>query len=220
MMSPRRRDRSAPASHSLDDDIARLRQRLSEAEAGALRNDSAPTGELDAASPLEATSIPAAFQREIFRIGDSRLAATDAQAGILIAAAVAVATFTGGLVKNGHVHPPGLVVTGALAILVTTMALYARRERPRWPGKRGTKMHVAGDLARVRVNQVHDLVRSDHPSADAIRAASAEFNAWHALADSITSRREVKDRCYVAAIAVLLIEVCAAIWTALSVNPV
>jgi hypothetical protein len=39
------------------------------------------------------------------------------------------------------------------------------------------------------------------------------------LSDSITARREVKDRCYAAAIAVLLAEVSAAIWTALTVNP-
>jgi len=125
----------------------------------------------------------------------------------------------GGLVKNGHVTEPSLVTTGVLAIVVTVLALYARRERPAYPGKRGVKMQLAGELARVRVNQVHDLMRAKGSLEDAVRTAHTEFNAWHALSDLITARREVKGRCHVGAIALLLVEVGAAIWTALTVNP-
>jgi hypothetical protein len=206
--------------HRLDRDIARLQARRDEAQAEvAAEARRRWADDRTAESDLDAARIPAGFQREIFQIGDARLTATDAQAGILIAAAVAIATFTGGLVKNGHVSEPGLLTTGSLAIVVTVLALHARRERPAYPGKRSTKMELAGDLARIRVNRVHDLVHADGPPGDATGAALTEFAAWHALSDSVSARREVKDRWYVAAVVVLLFEVGAAIWTALNVNP-
>src|SRR3712207_4410453 len=61
-------------------------------------------GDAAGSERLEALKVAAVFERELFRIDDARLAATDTQAGILIAAAVAVATFTGGLVRNGAVN--------------------------------------------------------------------------------------------------------------------
>ena len=179
-----------PSRHrpaSLDEDIQRLQQRLLEAAAEGSPRTPEPPERLKAALPLESAKIPPAFQREVFRISDTRLASTDAQAGILIAVAVAVATFTGGLARDGGLHLLGLLVTGALAIVVTVLALYARRERPTYPGKRGIKMQLAGELARVRVNQVHDLLRIGGSLDDATGAALAECNAWHVLSDSITT---------------------------------
>ncbi|WP_448638958.1 hypothetical protein [Geodermatophilus sp. URMC 63] len=80
---------------------------------------------MPAPSTVGAITVAAAPQREVFRIGEGRLAGTDAQAGILIAAAVAVVTFTGGLVESGDVDVIGLVATGVLAVVVTVLALHA-----------------------------------------------------------------------------------------------
>jgi len=204
----------------LDQDIQRLCTEVTRATGeAALQAQPAEGNGRQARPDLEAVKIPAAFQQEIFDIGDRRLTATDAQAGILIAAAVAIATFTGGLVKSGQVDEPGLVTTGLLAIAVTVLALHARREPPRYAGRRFTKMQLAGELARIRVNRVHDLVHDGGPPGDAAGAALTEFAAWHALSDSVSARREVKDRWYGAAVVFLLFEVCAAIWTALNLNP-
>jgi hypothetical protein len=66
------------------------------------------SGRASAADPLK---IAAAFQREIFRTQDSRLSQLDGLGGIVVAAAIAVATFTGSLVKNGNVSISGLITT-------------------------------------------------------------------------------------------------------------
>jgi hypothetical protein len=165
---------------------------------------------------LEGMKIAASFQRELFRINDGRLANTDAQAAILIAAAVAIATFTGGLVRTGEIHGLGLVGTGASAVLVTVLALYARRERPRFLGL-STAMKRTGDQAGDKVAKMYDLVQNG--SLDDLKTARAEFDAWYALSASIKARREVKSTWYVSAVVVLLLELGVAIYTALSLNP-
>ena len=104
-------------------------------------------------SAVEAMKLAAAFQREIFRTDDGRLTSADAQADILIAAAVAVATFTGGLVRNGDIDPRGLVATGALAVVVTMLALFARRERPGTFGRSKAEMDSTGSEAGRRVGE-------------------------------------------------------------------
>jgi len=171
------------------------------------------------ASQLDALNIAAAFQREIFRINEGRLAGTDAQAGILIAAAVAVATFTGGLVKSGAVDFPGLVATGLLAVVVTVLALHARRERPRALSRSAAEqMKTTGQEAGEKVGEMYDLAKVP-TFADPVAAARAEFDAWYALSASIKARRTVKVAWYVIAVVGLLLEVGAAVYTAISLNP-
>jgi hypothetical protein len=174
---------------------------------------------IPAPSMMDAINIAAAFQREIFRINEGRLAGTDAQAGILIAAAVAVATFTGGLVKSGDVDILGLVATGVLAVVVTVLALHARRERP-WALRRSAAadMEATGAEAGQKVGEMYALAR-DESFADPVVAARAEFDAWYALSASIKARRRVKTAWYVTAVAGLLLEVGAAVYTAISLNP-
>ena len=100
---------------------------------------------------------------------------TDAQAAILIVAAVAIATFTGGLVRTGEIHVLGLAGTGASAVLVTALALYARRERPNFLGL-STAMKRTGDQAGDEAAKVYNLVQKG--SLDDLKAARAEFDAW------------------------------------------
>jgi hypothetical protein len=62
-----------------------------------------------AADPLK---IAEAFQRKIFGTQDSRLSHLDALGGIVVAAAIAVATFTGSLMKNEDVSIAALSPQG------------------------------------------------------------------------------------------------------------
>jgi hypothetical protein len=199
----------------------RIPERLAtlESEVAALTTSSPVDPSAQASEKLDANNIASAFQREIFRINEGRLASTDTQAGILIAAAVTVATFTGGLVKSGDVDIAGLVSTGALAVVVTILALHARRERP-WALSRSAaaEMEQTGVLAGKKVGQMYDSAR-DESFGDPVAAARAEFAAWYALSASIKARRRVKTAWYVIAVVGLLVEVAAATYTALSLNP-
>jgi hypothetical protein len=104
--------------------------------------------ESTAASAADPLKIAAAFQREIFRTQDSRLSHLDALGGIVVAAAIAVATFTGGLMKNEKVSISGLIITGLMCAVTVGIALYARRERPRGRGEPAEAMNCKGKRQR------------------------------------------------------------------------
>jgi hypothetical protein len=182
----------------------------------ALPADSLPTNTQSDVS--DALRIAAAFERELFHIEDSRLSGTDSQAAILIAAAIAVATFTGGLVKSGQVSLPALAATGFLAILVTAVALHARRERPRPLGAAAQTMKETGVSAADAVGVMYRLV-TEGALTDSTIIGRAEYDAWYALSSSIKARRRVKSGWYLTAVLFLLAEVGAAVYTALSINP-
>src|SRR5688572_7236515 len=110
---PRKQLAGVRSTHSPD-------EVMSDDETQALAADSAL---LSAADPWK---IAAAFQREIFRTQDLRLSHLDAAGGIVVAAAIAVATFTGSLMRNERVWIPGLVATGLLCGVTVAIALYAR----------------------------------------------------------------------------------------------
>lgn len=168
--------------------------------------------------PSDTLRNAAAFQRDLFRIEDGRLAGTDSQAAILIGAAVAIVTFTGGLVKSGQVRITGLVATAALAILVSAVALQARRERPNAVGGAAARMWETGTSARDAVQAMYELVK-DGAIPDPTSLARAEYDAWYALSKSINARRRVKSGWYLLAVVLLLLEVAAAMYTALGLNP-
>ncbi|MDQ1742070.1 MAG: hypothetical protein QOE23_409 [Pseudonocardiales bacterium] len=155
----------------------------------------------------------AAFQRDLFRIEDGRLAGTDSQAAILIAAAVAIVTFTGGLVKAGHVRTSGLIATAILAILVAIVALYARRERPKAIGGAAREMRSTGERAAQAVEAMYNLV-NDLTLTNSKSVARAEYDSWYALSKSLIARRRVKTYLYFVAVVLLLVEVGAAMYTA------
>jgi hypothetical protein len=164
-------------------------------------------------SAADPWKIAAAFQREIFRTQDSRLSHLDALGGIVVAAAIAVATFTGSLMKNEQVSIPGLVATGVLCGVTVAIALYARRERPKGRGQRGEEMNDKGAEAKSAVGWFQAKVRT-RTLGDAAEAAGLEFDAWYALSESINARRKVKGLYFVWAIIALLLEVAAAIFSA------
>ena len=182
-------------------------QAVPDEETQALSADSAL---LSAADPWK---IAAAFQREIFRTQDSRLSHLDALGGIVVAAAIAVATFTGSLMRNDGVWIPGLVATGLLCGVTVGIALYARRERPKGKGQRGENMNDKGTKAERAVGRFQARVRT-RTLGDAVEAAGLEFDAWYALSESINARRSVKGIFFVWAIIALLLEVAAAILSA------
>jgi hypothetical protein len=176
-----------------------------------------PTQEPTAASPMvsevDSWKIAAAFQLQIFRTQDSRLAHLDALGGIVVAAAIAVATFAAGLMRNQKVSIPGLVITGILCVLTVAAALYARRERPKGGGKAGKVMQCTGDAAREAVARFQESTRAE-PLANAAKIARLEFDAWYHLSESINARRRVKVFYFLLAVVFLLLEVAAAIFSA------
>jgi len=204
-------DEVRSAHERLREHLEVIQSRVGELTPPATMGDSAARSQ-----DLEKMKIAASFQRELFRINDGRLANTDAQAAILIAAAVAIATFTGGLIRTGEIHVLGLVGTGASAVLVTVLALSARRERPKF-SEESKEMKRTGDKAAEEVDRMYNLARDE--SQDDLATLRAEFNAWYALSASIKARREVKSAWYVWAVVVLLLELGVAIYTALSLNP-
>jgi hypothetical protein len=175
-------------------------------DAQVLPIESAPAS---AADPLK---IAAAFQREIFRTQDSRLSHLDALGGIVVAAAIAVATFTGSLMKNEKVSISGLIITGLMCAVTVGIALYARRERPKGRGEPAEAMNCKGREAERAVGGFQEKVRT-RALGDAAETARLEFNAWYALSESINTRRKVKGAYYVWAVVALLLEVAAAIFS-------
>jgi hypothetical protein len=79
-------------------------------------------------------------------------------------------------------------------------------------------MDGTGSEAGRRVGRMYDAVQED-AFGDPLRTARIEFDAWHALSESIRARRRVKSAWYVPAVVGLLLEVAAAIYTALSLTP-
>jgi hypothetical protein len=74
-----------------------------------------PTAESHMVPEVDSWKIAAAFQLQIFRTQDSRLAHLDALGGIVVAAAIAA--FTGGLIRYQGVSIPGLVITESLCAI-------------------------------------------------------------------------------------------------------
>jgi hypothetical protein len=172
-----------------------------------------PSSESPVVSTADPLKIAAAFQLQIFRTQDSRLSNLDALGGIVVAAAIAVATFTGSLMKNEHVSIPGLVATGLLCVVTVAIALYARRERPKGRGKPAKVMRRKGKAARRAVALFQEKVRTEQIH-DAAETARLEFNASYALSESINARKKVKVLYFLLAIIFLLLEVAAAIFSA------
>ena len=164
-------------------------------------------------SEVDSWKIAAAFQLQIFRTQDSRLAHLDALGGIVVAAAIAVATFTGSLIRTEGVSIPGLVTIGLLCVLTVGAALYARRERPKGRGKSAKVMKRTGKAARKAVAQFQASARAE-PQCDAAEIARLEFDAWYHLSESINARRRVKVLYFLLAVVFLLLEVAAAIFSA------
>ena len=65
---------------------------------------------------------------------------------------------------------------------------------------------------------MYDAVQDDS-FGDALLTARIEFDAWHALSESIKARRRVKSAWYLTAVVGLLLQMAAAIYTALSLTP-
>ncbi len=164
-------------------------------------------------SDVDSWKIAAAFQLQIFRTQDSRLAHLDALGGIVVAAAIAVATFTGSLIRNDRLSIPGLVTTGLLCVLTVGATLYARRERPKGRGKPAEVMKCTGEAAKEAVARFQSSARAE-PQCDAADIARLEFDAWYSLSESINARRRVKVLYFLLAVVFLLLEVAAAIISA------
>lgn len=165
------------------------------------------------ASLDDAYKVSGAFQREIFRTQDSRLANVDALAGIVVAAAIAIATFAGTLVKEQRGSVIATLLTAAFCGLTVTIALLGRRERPKGWGRKGVEMAQKGVEAEKAVGMFQAAVRNRRLN-NATDAAQLDFDAWYALSESLDARRKVKAVYFVLAVVALFMEVGFAIYLA------
>jgi hypothetical protein len=151
----------------------------------------------------------AEYQRELFRIFDSRLTNFDNQVGVLIAAAVAVAGFGGGAAKNREAPALLLAVVVVAAGVTTALALNARREQPKLHLRQlhgqmhGQMMEKAKDAERA-VGKVYPDTQEQFTSTEEVYRAV--FTAWWAQSESMEARKKLKHKFYRLAVSGLFVE--------------
>lgn len=82
----------------------------------------------------ESVRVKAEFRQELYKVTDSRIANLDAQAAILVAAAVAIAGFVAAAGRDGGLAGWKLALVGVIGGASALFALYARRVSPDVPG--------------------------------------------------------------------------------------
>ena len=155
----------------------------------------------ESAGTAEAAKVKAEFQRELYKVADSRMASSDSQAGVIVAAAVTVAGFAAAATRDRQVNMWLFWFAGVAAAVTALLALYSRRDHPVWPGAGDRDMQTARSKAEEAVGAFYE---AEMDSAESAYACA--FETWHHMATSLESRRKRKQLIFGIAVAVLLVE--------------
>lgn len=140
------------------------------------------------------------FARYIYSVADARISAYDNQAGVLVAAAIAVAGFGVSSWSRGGVHAGWFIAASAAGLASILASVNARAVVPklaRW-GALHTKLREARDA----VAAVFDLQTENSAAVSHDKV----FNAWYAMSESSNKRRDAKNVFYSTAVLMLVLE--------------
>jgi hypothetical protein len=148
----------------------------------------------------ETIKAKADFARYIYSVADARISAYDNQAGVLVAAAIAVAGFGVSSWSRGGVHAGWFIAAAAAGLASILASVNARAVVPklaRW-GVLHAKLHEARDAVAAALD-----LRTEHSAAVSQKKV---FDAWYAISESSNKRRDAENVFYSAAVLMLVLE--------------
>jgi hypothetical protein len=150
---------------------------------------------------LEALKARSEFAKNIYAVADARISAYDSQAGVLVAAAIAVAGFGVASWGRGGLHVGWFIAAALAAVASVRASVNARAVVPK-PVSNALKQRL-NDSEKA----VADALALQPRDADSTTTShKVIFNAWHVMSLSSNLRRDIKNRFYSLAVLLLLLE--------------